>query len=55
MTKISKKHKHLKTKLKIAGKIMDKAEVGFSSITIECDDFCDAFGMSLEEMTEYLV
>lgn len=54
MTKKHKKHKHLKVKMKIAGKILDKAEAGLASITIGCDDFCDAFGMSLEEMTEYM-
>ena len=54
MTATAKKHKHLKTKLKIADKIMGKAESGYSTITIDIDDFCDAFGMSLEEMTEYL-
>ena len=61
MTKTAKKHKHLKTKVKIAGKIFDKAhrpnaEKGtpYMTLTIDVDDLCDAFGMSLEEMNEYL-
>ncbi len=59
MTTTAKKHKHLKTKLKIADKIFDKAhrpnaEIGYTTLTIDIEDLCDAFGMSLEEMTQYM-
>ena len=54
MTKKDKKHKHLKTKVKILHSIMDKGESGLDTITIQVDDLSKAFGFrDLEDMTKY--
>ena len=50
--KTKTKHKHLRTKCEIANKIMNKAKIDWTTIKIESEAFCDAFGLDLEDLTE---
>jgi len=54
MKTVRKKHKHLKTKIKIVNAILDKSQVECTTLSIDAEDFSHAFGFrDLEEMTEY--